>query len=340
MNEHAVEPARPEAGGTSADAPPALTLVTVVFEPELALLRLQARSLARFLDPRGVAQLVVLDNCAGGMGRRHRRAVLDSLGPTLAPRTTIVRTAELGVDSGTRGWRSQQAAKLLIARRIRTPHYVILDAKNHLIGPASAHDFVDAAGAARGGVHSYAAHPLRPDLERTLRFLGADDDTVARMVASFPRTVTPFVVDTALAMRMLDDVERTAGAPFGTAFERAGLLEFFLYSGWSLLRAGRAPVNGDVIQAPILWPGRATERGAAEAIDDAVASRAAWFAVHRRVLARADGPTRQRIAAFWVDRGLMSAPEAARFVRRFRMSYAPAVGRARIAERVSRLRSG
>ena len=32
MNEHAVEPARPAAGGTSADAPPALTLVTVVFE--------------------------------------------------------------------------------------------------------------------------------------------------------------------------------------------------------------------------------------------------------------------------------------------------------------------
>lgn len=317
------------------DTPP-LSFVTVVFEPELPLLRLQGRSLDRFLDPACVAEIVVLDNCAGGMSRRARRRAVASFG-RLAPRVTVLRAARIGVRGGSEGWRSQQAAKLLVARRIRTPHYVVLDAKNHLIGPATATDFVDAAGVARGGTHSYEAHPLRDGLERTLRFLGADDDAVARLVADFPRTVTPFVIDTALARRMLDDVEREAREPFGDAFERARLLEFFLYSGWAMLRGPGLPVDGDTIHAPILWPARATDDGAAETIREAVETDAAWFAVHRRALARADAGTRRRIARFWADRGLMSPREAARFVRRFRVGYVPAMGRARLAERLSGL---
>ncbi|MGY3126523.1 hypothetical protein ACVWW9_000022 [Agrococcus sp. UYP33] len=314
-----------------------LTVVTVVFEPELALLHLQARSLAHFLDPDGVAAIIVLDNCAGGMGRRARRAVLERFGPALAPRVSFLRTAQLGVDGGAAGWRSQQAAKLLVARRISTPHYVILDAKNHLIGRAGADDFVDATGAARGGTHSYAVHPLRESLERTLRHLGADDDAVERLVADFPRTVTPFVVDTALARRMMDDIEAEAREPFADAFERAGLLEFFLYSGWCLLRGPGSPVNGDTIPAPILWPAHANEDGAADAIREATETGAAWFAVHRRALARADAPTRRRIVRLWSDRGLMTPAEATRFVRRFRLAYAPATGRARLGRRLSRL---
>lgn len=316
-------------------APP-LSFVTVVFEPELPLLRLQARSLSRFLDPACVAEIVVLDNCAGGMGARARREVLASFG-ALAPRVTVMRTSRLGVDGGTAGWRSQQAAKLLIARRIRTPHYVVLDAKNHLIAPASSADFVDATGTARGGTHSYASHPLRVDLERTLHHLGADAGAVARLVDDFPRTATPFVLDTALVRRMMLDLEQQERVPFGVAFERARLLEFFLYSSWAILRGPGLPVNGDPLHAPIIWPSRATEEGAAEAIHDAIATGAAWFAVHRRSLARADAPTRRRIARFWSDRGLMEPAEAARFVRRFRMAYVPAMGRARFAERVSRL---
>lgn len=314
-----------------------LTFVTVVFEPELALLRLQARSLARFLDEACVAAIIVLDNCAGGMSRRARRAVIAQFGPTLAPRVSIVRTAELGVHGGAEGWRSQQAAKLLIASRIRTPHYVIIDAKNHLIAPAGADTFVDEAGRARGGTHPYSAHPLRKDLERTLRYLGADDGQIERAIDDFPPTATPFVIDTALARSMIDDIESTAGEPFGAAFERARLLEFFLYSGWSILRGHGVPVTGEPIRSPIIWPGKATEQGAQDAIRDALETNASWFSVHRRVLFRAGAGTRRHIIEFWASRGLMSTAEAQRFVRRFRSAYVPAVGRARIAERLSRV---
>ncbi|MDR7234335.1 hypothetical protein [Agrococcus sp. BE272] len=318
---------------------PGLAFVTVVFEPELPLLRLQARSFRQHLAPDDVAELVVLDNCAGGMGRSAQRAVLDELGEELAARTAFVRTSALGVDGGTKGWRSQQAAKLLVARRLRSEHIVILDAKNHLIGAASAADFVGPDGRVHGATHPYTEHPLRADLERTLRYLGADDARIASLLEAFPPTTTPFVIRTQDARRMLDDVELTSGRPFGEEFERAGLLEFFLYSGWCILRGSGMPVDGEPIRAPLVWPRKADERGAAEAIRDASDSGAAWFAVHRRALARADGATTDRIVAFWVERGLMTAPEARRFVRRFRLGYIPAVGRARAAERLSRLRS-
>ncbi|MCR8670846.1 DUF6492 family protein [Agrococcus sp. HG114] len=317
-----------------------LTFVTVVFEPEVPLLRLQARSLQRFLDPASAAELLVLDNCAGGMSRRSRRRILGELGPTLAARTEILRTEDLGVDRGARGWRSQQAAKLLISRRIRTAHSVVLDAKNHLIGPARLADFVDDEGRARGGTHSYEAHPLREGLERTLRYLGADDAAVARQRADFPRTVTPFVLDTAIVRRMLDDVERTSGRPFAEEFERARLLEFFLYSGWSILKGDGVPVDGTRIDAPIVWPRLATLEGVEGVIAEARAHGSSWFAVHRRVLARADARGRRRLEELWVASDLMAPAEAARFTRRFRLGYAPAVARARLGERLARLQGG
>lgn len=310
----------------------ALTFVTVVFEPELPLLRLQARSLARHLDPDAIAELVVLDNCAGGMGGRAERALRAALGPELGRRCRVLRTAALGVDGAAEGWRSQQAAKLLVARLVRTPHYVVLDAKNHLIAPCRAADLVE-DGRARGATHSYAEHPLRAGLERTLGALGADAATIEALVQDFPRTVTPFVLETALVRRMLDDVEARSGEPFAAAFERARALEFFLYSGWAILRGEGVPVDGREIAAPIVWPHDA-RGGAAAAIAEAEATGAAWFAVHRRALARG-AAVRSEAAALWVARGLLTRGEARRLLLGFRLGYAPAVLRARLARRLS-----
>jgi hypothetical protein len=314
-----------------------LTFVSVVFEPELPLLLLQARSLARFLDPACVDEVVVLDNCAGGMGHRARDRLERALGSELAARSTVLRTGALGVERTAQGWRSQQAAKLLVARRVRSRHYVVLDAKNHLLGPSGRSDFVGPDGRARGAIHPYDEHPLRRDLERTLGYLGADAAAVERLRAGFPRTATPFVIATAVARRMLDDVERASCRPFAAEFERARLLEFFLYSGWSILRGDGVPVDGTPIPAPIVWPSLATPAGVERVIDEARARGSSWFAVHRRALARADSAARRRIEQHWVSSGLLDAEEAAAFTLRFRIGYAPATLRARLGERLARV---
>lgn len=319
-------------------APNELTFVSVVFTAEIRLLRLQARSLAIYLDPECVEEFLVLDNCTDGMSSRAIRALKRELGPTLESKLSILRTRDLGVDTAAHGWRSQQAAKLLVARRIRTPHYVVLDAKNHLIAPVGVNDFVDAAGTPNGGTHTYVTHPLRRDLERTLRYFNAEEDTIGTMIADFPPTATPFVMTTGTVRQLLDDVENRSGRSFVNEFERANLLEFFLYSAWSMLRGAGLPVNGSPIQSPVIWFGAATKSGAISAISAVDRTDAAWFAVHRRALMRGDAAMRDVVIRFWADRGLMSVPEGKHFIRAFRRAYFPSVARTRVTERMRALR--
>ncbi|MEP6842629.1 MAG: DUF6492 family protein, partial [Pseudolysinimonas sp.] len=113
--------------------PERLTFVTVVFGAETRLLELQARSLALYLDPDATASIIVIDNGWRRMSRRRQAHLLVAYG-LLADLVTIVRTEDLVPNlPATIGWRSQQIAKLVVARSVSTDHYVILDAKNHLI---------------------------------------------------------------------------------------------------------------------------------------------------------------------------------------------------------------
>jgi hypothetical protein len=323
-----MQPAEPPA--------PTLAFVTVVFEAEIGLLELQARSLRAHLAPGTASAIVVLDNTARGLSRRTRARIAREYGP-LEPLVSYVRTADLGVDGAVHGWRSQQAAKLLIARHVQTSHVVILDAKNHLIADAGVDHFVGADGVPRGGTHSYLEHPLRDELERTLRHLGADEAEISAAVADFPPTATPFVVDTDVVRALIEHVEGSAGTGFAEAFERAGLLEFFLYSGWARLhRPARPVVDGRAIPAPVIWPRRAHLEGVEATIAEVHEQDALWFAVHRRVLARGDRDTRRRIEAFWAERDLLTPREARAFVRRFRLRYAPLMAKTRAVEAVRR----
>ena len=71
-----------------------LDFVTVVFESEVHLLRLQARSMALFLDRAMTGRLVVIDNSVHGLRRRERERLLLEYGD-LAGRVSFVRPHEI-----------------------------------------------------------------------------------------------------------------------------------------------------------------------------------------------------------------------------------------------------
>lgn len=313
----------------------ALTFVTVVFDAEVRLLELQARSFSLFVDPAAVSAIVVLDNSVRGLSRRQRTRLRNAYG-SLWSRVTIRRTGTLIDPRAATGWRSQQAAKLAVSSLIATPHYVVMDAKNHFTRETGAAAFVAADGRAHGALHSYAEHPLRPSLESTLTYLGAESSVIRQAVESFPPTATPFVFDTALVRSMVDDLARRSGRSFDVEFERAELLEFFLYSGWLDVHGPgiAAAIDGASIPSPTVWPRLATMEGVESVIREAERDDAFVFAVHRQALARADAATRARIARQWAEIGLFPDERAAgRFVRAFRHSYLPALVRTRLAER-------
>ena len=317
---------------------PAITFVTVVFDAELDLLELQARSLGLYMAPATIHQIIVINNGVRDFSGATTRRLRLAYGP-LWDVVRIVRTTEVVDARRARGWRSQQAAKLAIARGITTEHYVVLDAKNHLTRPTDTSSFVGTDGRAHGALHTYREHPLRSSLERTLGYLGATEQQTQQAVSSFPPTATPFVFATSLVRGMLDGVEEKSSAPFETTFEREELLEFFLYSGWVLTHGPGifGAMDGRSIPSPTVWPKAADVAGVRAAIAEAIRDDAFVFAVHRQVLARADRLTRELIAEHWVNVGLFAHPrEAQVLIRRFRRRYVPALVVTRLAEKISR----
>jgi hypothetical protein len=309
-----------------------LSLVTVVFEEEVPLLQLQARSMARFLDPGAVDGIVVIDNSARGMPDRARAELLAGYGG-LADAVRVLRPGDICRVPPTIGWRSQQVLKLSVAGRLATERFAVLDAKNHLIDTTDAGVFVAPDGRARATAHSYERHALRPMLEHVLTYLGLDP---ADHFGRFTGTITPFTFDTSLVVAMIRDLERRSGRSFADEFVANDLTEFFLYSGW-LVAGGRSLEDVYDIQPtpwPAVWPASANCGGVEEAIDRAVERRSPGFAVHRKALARLDAGNAGRLAAFWAGRGLFpSVDEAERFIAGFGRSYR----RARVAKQLREL---
>jgi Family of unknown function (DUF6492) len=314
-----------------------LTFVSVVFETEFPLLVLQARSMARFLDESQVHEVLVIDNSASGIPKdihaelRHEYA-------HLAGRVQVVRPDDVCRVPATGGWRSQQVLKLCISDRVATTRYVVLDAKNHFIAQPDPAFFETAAGQPTANAYSYEEHPLRPELERTLRYLGLDpDDHVRRFTA----TVTPFVLDTRVVRELIADLEAREGRPFPDLFVEQQLTEFFLYAGWIVAHGTPLDEFFDLHQqfCPIVWPGKADVAGVEAATAASRERGTPLFAVHRRALVKLDEQASNALAAFWVSVGLFpDQPAAEQFITSFVTAYARVNRRRKVRE--ARLRTG
>lgn len=308
------------------------TVVTIVFGAEQTLLELQARSLAEWLDPDLVSEILVINNNGSHQFTgRTRNSLLRAYGP-LSEYVRFIVADDIAPGLRIPGWRSQQVLKLLVAQHVVTDRYLLLDAKNHLVGPIGRPQLEAPDGRAHCGKHAYLDHPLRSSLERTLIYLGT---TPADHLISFPPTATPFVMDTASVCALIDEIENTTGRTFAVEFERAHLLEFFLYSGWLLTRREWARYyDSETLEAPTVWPRKATTDGVEDAITQAVSVQAAFFAVHRTALARMDRSARDRLTAYWASRQLFDDEhEAARFIRRFKRRYLRGMLAKKIRER-------
>ncbi|GEL94978.1 DUF6492 family protein [Cellulomonas composti] len=278
-----------------------LTFVTPVFEAELLLLELQARSFARHLEPGH--PVVVLDNTARGLSAQARRRLLAAYGPH-AGSVRLLRPDEVCALPTASGWRSQQVLKLAVAALVDTAAYVTLDAKNHLVAAPEPGTFVGPDGRPRVRAYGYRTHPLRPALEHVLTYLGLPvEDALDRFAA----TVTPFTLEVATVLAVTADVAARAGRPFAQEFVERELTEYFLYAGWLLRRDGtleRALELTDDAN-PVVWPRAATLEGVREVVETARSSGAPVFGVHRNAVPRLDEAARAELAAFWAERGLV-----------------------------------
>ena len=318
-----------------------IDVVTVAFREELPLLALQARSLARFLDPAAVARVLVVVN---DVHEDATAAAVEALRPLYGPlagRLEVVRPDALasprrwGVGTraaawyvrhgrgplmrrlprrdrlasgwrGNPGWSMQQAQKLLVVNAVTASHVLILGAKNFLVEPVGLGTFVAEDGRAR--TRGVAMTPLqRGWTEASFRALGL----AAPVLAEVPPTTTPVVFERGLMRAGVDALEA-----------RLGPLEVFFS-----LRKGRATefmlMFAAIDRGEGLWwqrfapglPDSATvyAKGGDAAVMEMLAARPALplMGLHRRVLRRIGGETQGALARFWLGLGLFDTLDEA-----------------------------
>jgi len=114
---------------------PRYDLVTVVYDEEVELLALQAKSIDLFGRRLSINRIYIIANGPrqDRTIKRLRTEVLPMYG-TRDSQVEIIPARDLmELSESAAGWYSQQVLKLAIARRIRSKVYTTLDAKNHLI---------------------------------------------------------------------------------------------------------------------------------------------------------------------------------------------------------------
>src|SRR5579885_2918268 len=176
--------------------------VTVAHQADSCALRLQARSLQRYLPGDLGTEIVVVGNPQVGKPTHWRDELLSEYGD-LWSRVHFIESKDIArIPSTVTGWVSQQILKLMVSQIVRSDRYVVLDAKNHLVFPLT-RDFLEVGHKVRSRLTSYANHPLKGFLEAAARYFGLD---AKEKVRKFLPTITPFTFPTQLVRNLIDYV--------------------------------------------------------------------------------------------------------------------------------------
>jgi Family of unknown function (DUF6492) len=275
----------------------AYTFITVAHRRDMPLLRLQARSLGRYLAPECVHEFLVVGTDDGPLVERADYG-------RLGARVRLVAASEVAsIPRGTIGWVSQQILKLAVARLVTSESYIVLDAKNHLVFPLGEGFFED-GGKLRSSRRDYREHPMRVRFERAVGYFGLDAEC---LVDSFVPPTTPFVFPTGLVRALIDAVVERERRPFSECFDGLGVTEFLLFGAYlSTLPGGIGAVYGaTAAECPAVWPVTAPDAAEVRRVVARVdAERLPFFTVHRKAMPLLDRGSRELVSELWCRRGL------------------------------------
>lgn len=210
-----------------------LDLVTVMYEPEILLQKVQARSILRHLD-RGLIEnifVVINEDDPRKTIEAFKKIVLKEYGE-LSEKVVILSVADLfHSKSRSSGWKRQQTIKLMVANKISTENYMVLDCKNHFIKPTNKAVFfnLDSKKILIPKIKNHGSRQSR--LEAMCKYFNVDLNL--NLDKLMPIT-TPFVLSKTEVLNMISEIEKKEGRPFPDFFHAAGIefTEFFLYAAY------------------------------------------------------------------------------------------------------------
>jgi hypothetical protein len=190
-----------------------IDICTVVFQEELEILKLQARSIELYAHDVGIIRVITNDNCV----------VDPAWWGKLSNQVEIIPRSRFGSTWCNNGWVSQQALKILGSTKSANTWSVILDAKTILVKQL---DVFDSQGRPQVGVLDI--YPVFAPSQQIINQL-FDIDLQKQLG---PGGV-PFFINTVQAQRMVQDIESRTGTAFAEWFQAQGqVTEFMLYTGY------------------------------------------------------------------------------------------------------------
>lgn len=199
-----------------------IDIITVVFQDELEVLKLQAQSIEVNCQDLDIGNIIVVVNDA----KVDLSQIELNWWGRLKDHVKLTHRSAWRVDYIDNGWVTQQALKIMAATLGKSQHSMILDAKTIFVQPISIKDIFSEHGKLKlGQLDIYSV--FEPSQRITEKLFGI---TLTRQLG--PGGV-PFVVDNRQACYMVDWIETTTGENFIKWFQEQGMLtEFILYSGW------------------------------------------------------------------------------------------------------------
>jgi hypothetical protein len=201
-----------------------LDIITVVFQDELAVLPVQAASMARYLKATDVAQIWVVVNDTTDLD--------SAIDPAWwGPLQDRVRIHHVNTHGYENGWVTQQLCKLLTAAEATQPWSMVVDAKTVFVRDWQFQDVMTDSGMAVGTLPIFPVFEQSQQLIQRLFEIEFDQQLGPGGV--------PFFFHTATVQSMIADIESRTDQGFGQWFLSQGrITEFMLYSGWVLKQHG------------------------------------------------------------------------------------------------------
>ena len=205
-----------------------IDIVTVVFEPELAQLKLQAQSIDLYCRRIGVRNIYVVIN--------DSELLAQKIDPTwwgaFAPQVLVVPRSVFSTEFSDNGWLSQQALKILTASISHNVWSMILDAKTIFVQELDPAELVDSQGRLRVG-HM----PVYPVFEPARKIV--NEFYQINLNSQLGPGGVPFFFHNDTVRLMIAETAFRAKKNFPTWFQSQGrLTEFVLYSGYLQYRFG------------------------------------------------------------------------------------------------------
>jgi len=209
-----------------------IDIVTVVFEPEILVLRAQAQSLALYGQRLGIRNIYVVLNDTETIAAQIDPAWW---GPLANSVLVIPRTA-FSTPFVENGWVSQQVLKLLTASMSYNTYSMIMDAKTVLVRELDPEEFISNTGQIYTGLLD-----IYPVFETSRQIVNKLFDIDLNQQVG-PGGV-PCIVHNDTVRMMIAEVTSRTQQSFPTWFQQQGMLtEFILYSGFVKFLCGELTV--------------------------------------------------------------------------------------------------